>query len=92
MKEVKETIYLSSPGNMRDFINGCVWHDMQTELNGAVEQLRDGLEQAKDFESVLRFQECLDTIRRVLEMPKVLLETLEELEKARINQREERKL
>jgi len=70
--------YKSTPGAVRDFIGGSVWSDMQIELNGAVEQMRDGLEIAKDFESVLRLQECIDTIRRVIEMPRVILEDMED--------------
>lgn len=76
-KELKERNYHSSPGAIKDFIQGTVWKDMLVELSGAVEQMRDGLEFAKDFEAVLRLQECLDTVRRVIEMPSVILEDME---------------
>jgi len=65
--------YRSSAGNLRDFIAGPVWHDMQTEINGSIEQMRNGLELAKDFESVIRLQECIETLRRILVMPEVIL-------------------
>ena len=73
--------YKSTPGLIKDFIGGSVWSDMQIELNGAIDQMRDGLEIAKDFESVLRLQECIDTVRRVIEMPRVILEDMEESNK-----------
>jgi len=73
--------YKSTPGLIKDFIAGSVWSDMQIELNGAIDQMRDGLEIAKDFESVLRLQECIDTVRRVIEMPRVILEDMEESNK-----------
>jgi hypothetical protein len=46
---------------------------MQTEINGSIEQMRNGLELAKDFESVIRLQECIETLRRILVMPEVIL-------------------
>ncbi len=72
--------YRSTAGQIKDFITGPVWADMMQELNGSVRQLRDGLESAKDFETVLRFQECLDTIRRVMVMPEVILDDMGEIE------------
>jgi len=75
-KELSERSYHSSPGAVKDFMEGLVWKDMLIELNGSIEQIRDGLEMAKDFESVLRLQECLDTIRGVIEMPSVILEDM----------------
>ena len=79
MKEITKTRYKSTPAAMRDFMQSAVWHDMLLELNGAVEQLRDSLEIAKDFESVLRYQECLDTIRRVIVMPSVIISDMEDI-------------
>ena len=70
--------FKSSPGAIKDFISGTVWADMKTELNGAIDQMHKGLEGAKDFESVLRLQECIETIKRILMMPEVILGDIEE--------------
>ena len=72
-----EREYHSSPGAVKDFIEGTIWKDMCVELDGAIEQLRDGLETAKDFESVMRLQECIDTVRRIKEMPRGILDDME---------------
>jgi len=73
--------FRSSSGAFREFMAGSVWADMKIEINGAIETLRDGLETAKDYDSVLRYQECLDTLRRVLIMPEVILDDIEESQK-----------
>ena len=69
--------YRSSPGAIRDFMASSVWHDMKHELDRAVEILRDGLETADDYNGILRFQGSLDTVKRILVMPEVILDAIE---------------
>jgi len=72
--------FCSTPGMFREFKNSSIWKDMTLELNDALQSVRESFEHAKDWESVIRLQECADTLKRVLVMPDVILTDLEEAE------------
>lgn len=69
--------FLSTPGMFREFKNSVIWRDMSLELNDALQNVRESFEHAKDWESVIRLQECADVLKRMLVMPDVILTDLE---------------
>lgn len=69
--------YRSSIGAFKDFLESTVWMDMKAELENALQMTRDGLESAETWDASLRLQSAADTLRRVMEMPMVILEDLE---------------
>jgi hypothetical protein len=74
---VESKRFLSTPGAFRDFKNSTIWRDMSLELNDALKGVRDSLECAENWESVIRLQECADVLKRMLVMPDVILTDLE---------------
>ena len=69
--------YKSSPGMFKDFIESSMWHDIRITLEEALRLTRDGLENAKDWDSTLRLQQDADCLKRFLVMPEVILDDLE---------------
>jgi hypothetical protein len=70
--------YHSTPGMFRDFVEGSVWQDMRMDIEEAIELTQIGLESAESWEKSLRLQGDISTLRRMLEMPYVILDDLEE--------------
>lgn len=64
--------------NFEDFLQSAVWMDMQEELQTAVAICHANLEVASSMETVIANQMAIETIRRVLVMPEMIRDRLEE--------------
>ena len=69
--------YRSTPEMIRNFLEGAIWHDIETTLEQALEMTRDGLEVAASWEKTMRLQQDADCLKRFIEMPRVILDDLE---------------
>lgn len=83
--------YKSSPGAIKEFAQGNIWHDFLVELDGTIEQHRDALEVARDQVEVIAIQESIKAIRNFKEIPRVLYEKLEEAQELKDAEREGKK-
>lgn len=73
--------YLSSPNDIRNFMKSVIWQDFQRELLGWLKDIHIGLEDpdTKTSDKLLhRLGGNAETIRRVLEMPKVIIMNIED--------------
>jgi len=71
----------SSVGQLKDFVDGVIWRDIQDELKLWLEDIRDQLEDPGHElfpEDIKRLQGNAEAVRRVLELPRNLILNLED--------------
>jgi len=72
--------FKSNAFHFREFLESTVWQDMKTEMDNALELVRLGMENTEDTNDFLRFQGDARSLRRLMIMPEVILEEIEENE------------
>jgi len=72
----KEIVYRSTPKMFEDFIQSTIWQDMENELNAWIEDIRDSLESELEHEGMLRLQGNVEGIKKVLGLPKNVLDNI----------------
>lgn len=84
--------FKSGPGQMRDFLKGMVYQDIQEELNIWINELQGLLEDPDGTTDPLIIAQTRGSIRacrNFLQMPQVLLENMEEDARHDAREREE---
>lgn len=73
--------YKSSEHEIEAFLNSSIWEDFKTEIEAWLEDIRDTLENKErtpDFETLKELQGSAESLRKVLLMPNVVLDSIRE--------------
>jgi hypothetical protein len=74
----KEIIVHGTLEQYRAFVDGTIWQDFQSSFEAWLSDIRDGLEAADDVRSVAILQGNAAAIRRVLNLPSVIVYQIKE--------------
>ena len=67
---------INSVDTWRRFKESEIWLDMKDVLEQRLEQVRDGLEQTRDYDELCRLQGVSDQIRFLLNLPDISINNL----------------
>jgi hypothetical protein len=69
--------FLSTPDQIRTFIDSVIWSDLSQEIRDWLDDIRNQLETVQDREEFNQLQGSAKACRYFLDLPKSLLETME---------------
>ena len=70
--------HINSVDTWERFKKSEIWLDMKDVLEQRLEQVRDGLEQTRDYDELCRLQGASDQIRFLLNLPDISINNLGE--------------
>lgn len=78
MKKEKEHRFMSTVTSMTKHMNSFEHKDIEYEVNGMIEDSAMAMESLNDIYEMCRFQGRIQALRAVLDIPRNIIESLEE--------------
>lgn len=87
MTEPREQEFHGTYTQYQDFMGSLIWHDIRRELEAWLENARSELEVESLTERIYRLQGVCESLKRVINLPDQILETLAIMEPNRRRRR-----